>query len=143
MGPFERPLEDIAFWFKPDMGKPPFKASEGGQSICFLTWKGFTFNEFQFVSRIRGAVYLKVRLEAFPRLRIFIEKAGMSLKAPPNGLPMSLLSTFIVIKLGKGKGEGKNGTGTKKEESLLQTGCVFLLHQVFRPDGSSPFPGTF
>ena len=62
----------------PDMGKPPFKASEGGRLTCLMSWEDFTFGEFWFVNE-RGVLFLiEVRLEAFP-----------------NGLPMSRVLRFL------------------------------------------------
>jgi hypothetical protein len=50
---------------------------------------GKPFGRFKALSLSKG------RLEAFPRQKIFIEKAGMPLKSPPNGLSMALLAIFL------------------------------------------------
>ena len=62
----------------PDMGKPPFKASEGGRLTCLMSWEDFTFGEFSFVNEMGVLFLIEVRLEAFP-----------------NGLPMSAESEFL------------------------------------------------
>jgi hypothetical protein len=60
------------------MGKLFFNASEGGH-LMFLSYRlDFTFGEFLFVIRLRSAVSIKVRLEAFP-----------------NSLPMALLANIL------------------------------------------------
>ena len=60
------------------MGKPPFKASEGGRFDIFMLLEDFTFGEIQLVKG-RGVPFrIKVRLEAFP-----------------NGLSMSVMSGFL------------------------------------------------
>jgi hypothetical protein len=62
------------------MGKPPFKASDGGCFDIFCVIGGYHFGEFQFVKG-RGALFrIKVRPESFP-----------------NGLPMSSLSDFLIL----------------------------------------------
>jgi hypothetical protein len=48
------------------MGKPPFKASEGGLFEILGSWKGFTLSELQFHRGMGELLRQKVRLEAFP-----------------------------------------------------------------------------
>jgi hypothetical protein len=55
------------------MGKPPFKASEGGLFEILRSWKDFNLSEFQFLKGMGEMLRLKVRPEA-----------------SPNGSPMSV-----------------------------------------------------
>ena len=49
-----------------DMGKPPFKASEGGLFEILRSWKDFTLSELQFHKGMGEMPRQKVRLEASP-----------------------------------------------------------------------------
>ncbi len=60
------------------MGKPLFKASEGGRFDTVHVIGGFHFGEFQFVKEMGVLFRIKVRLEALS-----------------NGLSMSVLSGFF------------------------------------------------
>lgn len=61
-----------------DMGKPPFKASEGGLSGILGELTDITTVEFQQGKGTKVVIRSKVRLEAFP-----------------NGLPMSVLQGVV------------------------------------------------
>jgi hypothetical protein len=56
------------------MGKPPFKASEGGLFEILRSWKDFTLSELQFHKGMGEMLRQKVRPEA-----------------SPNGSPMAVL----------------------------------------------------
>ena len=60
------------------MGKPPFKASEGGRFDIFMVLEDFTFVEFQLAKERDVPFRIKVRPEAFA-----------------NGLPMFALLGFL------------------------------------------------
>jgi hypothetical protein len=60
------------------MGKPLFKASEGGRIDILREWEDITESELQQGSGTKMLLALKVRPEAFPRQRIIFVMTGMS-----------------------------------------------------------------
>ena len=87
-------MKDSVWWVvnlvvaKTDMGKPPSKASEGGD--CDILWvrEDFTKSEVQHVSAMHVLICLKVRSCESGTARSQSE-------ASPTGFPMSVYQPFL------------------------------------------------
>jgi len=66
------------------------RSSKDTKRILNYTAMGKPFGRFTALSLSQG------RIEVFPRKKIFIEKAGMPLKSPPNGLSMAFLAKCLL-----------------------------------------------